>query len=87
MDAGLVRRTLEGLLTDDVIRDLLAQIRALLATTAATSYAPYWSMRTEAFAREVQSWGASLPSPERREAVHAALRSLRAQIAHHSNAA
>ena len=73
--------------TDDAIRGLLAQIRALLTTTAATSYAPYWSMRTAAFAREVESWGASPPSPERRAAVHAALRSLHAQIAHHSNAA
>jgi ribosomal protein L4 len=78
---------MDGLPTDDVFRDLLAQIRALLTTTAATSYAPYWTMRTAAFAREVQSWSTSVPSPERRAAVHAALRSLLAQIAHHSNAA
>jgi hypothetical protein len=72
---------------DAAIRDLLAQIRALLTTTGATSYAPYWAMRTAAFAREVQSWSTSHPAPDRREAVHAALRSLLAQIAHHSNAA
>ena len=82
-----MRRTFLVLPTDDVIGDLLAQIRALLTTTAATSYAPYWSMRTATLAREVQSWSGSAPSPERRDAVHAALRSLRAQIAHHSSAA
>jgi hypothetical protein len=87
LDADLVRSTLDRLATDLVIQDLLEQIRALVATTTSRSYIPYWSMRTATLAREVQSWAVSSPSPARREAVHASLLSLRAQIAHHSNAA
>ncbi len=82
-----MRRTLMVLMTDTAIRDLLGQIRALLTTNVPSSFVPYWSMRTATFAREVETWAVAPPTPERREAVHAALRSLHAQIAHLTNAA
>ncbi len=81
LDARALRRNIPPMrATDTAIRDLLAEVHALLENVTSTRFVPYWSMRSRAFARVMESWATQPPSTEQRDALHEAVLGLRSEI-------